>query len=91
MPVYQVQRESGTSNIQTIHRNLLLPLALPLDSAVTDVKKTAVDKVLIDHDTHAVVHPVAYQSDIEHDELHILYPLIDDDLQSEAGTQSMSS
>ena len=90
LPVYQVQKESGAGNVRRVHRNLLLPLALPLEPTVTDVKKTA-DEVVIDHDTHAVVHPVVSQSDMEPDELHILYPPIDDDLHSEEDTRSIPS
>ena len=31
IPVYQILRESGSGDVKTVHRNLLLPLSLPLD------------------------------------------------------------
>jgi len=34
IPVYQIQRESNKGDIKTVHRNLLLPLSLPLDVQV---------------------------------------------------------
>ena len=37
IPVYQTQRESGIGNVKTVHRNLLLPLSLPLDPQITPV------------------------------------------------------
>ena len=30
IPVYQIQKESGTGRVHTVHRNLLLPIGLPL-------------------------------------------------------------
>ena len=35
--VYQIQRESGSGDVKTVHRNLLLPLSLPLDPQITPV------------------------------------------------------
>jgi len=34
IPVYQIQPESGKGGVRTVHRNLLLPLVLPLDQHV---------------------------------------------------------
>ncbi len=34
VPVYQIQKESGQGEVKTVHRNLLLPLSLPLEPPV---------------------------------------------------------
>lgn len=44
MPVYTVQRENGTGRVRTLHRNLMLPLALPLtDGDMVPDKPVKVD------------------------------------------------
>jgi len=36
IPVYQIQKESGNGNVRTVHRNLLLPLGLPLEPEIQE-------------------------------------------------------
>jgi len=38
LPVYQIQMESGKGDVRTVHRNLLLPLVLPLDPQVPQTR-----------------------------------------------------
>lgn len=39
LPVFVVQQEDGKGRLRTLHRNLLLPLSLPLDSRIPTLRK----------------------------------------------------
>jgi transposase InsO family protein len=94
LPVYQLQKESGNGNVRTVHRNLILPLSLPLDTKKRSTGRQVADtnkvNTLPDED-QVDTPPDVVVSDAEDEELHILYPPFDEDRQSEDESDSSSS
>jgi len=55
LPVYQIQRESGQGAIRTVHRNLILPLMLPLDPLI--LKNSILTKDVVSHNSQKDKEP----------------------------------
>ena len=85
IPVYQIQKESGTGRVHTVHRNLLLPIGLPLHPDI--VKPIASVEPGQEIERDPLSNHDASESDSEYEvKLHI--PAINQASQSEAQSES---
>jgi len=89
IPVYQIQREDGIGGVKTVHRNLILPLALPLPTEVKEPTKPIRKEYIVpDIQAH-----IPESSDEEENEVTIIQdeprdPDLDVDSASESHSES---
>ena len=82
IPVYQIQRESGSGDVKTVHRNLLLPLYLPLDPQITPVLPINKDRARNEEPP-----TLSLQSDDDDDDLVQIITQRDPDIDVDSSSQ----
>ena len=82
IPVYQIQRESGSGDVKTVHRNLLLPLYLPLDPQITPVLPINKDRARNEEPP-----TLSLQSDDDDDDLVQITTQRDPDIEVDSSSQ----
>jgi transposase InsO family protein len=70
VPVFRIQREDGKGRVRTLHRNLLLPLSLPVVGIPVRIPERRPDRSSRDIGKHEprVEDPLPHSSDDDHDE-----------------------
>jgi transposase InsO family protein len=71
VPVYRLRQEDGKGKLKVLHRNLILPLALPLEEPVEVKEKSQVGRDYIPSDKNVVVEDSSSEEDVS---FHVQFP-----------------